>query len=102
MKLEVTEKDKNYLNSLEDREDLSTHLVVKRDEPYLLEFKVTDSTKASLFIASLFYNSFEGFDLEKDAGIKITRLCFSHPAGSIVEDLEKLINKYNISMRSKE
>lgn len=63
---------------------------------------MTDSTKASLFIASLFYNSFEEFDLEEDAGIHITNLDFKHPSNQFIEDLEKLINKYRISMRSKE
>lgn len=108
MKLEITEKDKNLLNLLNSTGDLDgnfggiPHLVTKRDEPYMLEFKVTDSAKASLFIESIFYNLFEGFDLEKDAGIHVTSLDFKHPSNQFIEDLEKLINKYKISMRSKE
>ena len=94
MKLEITEKDKNLLNLLNSTGDLDgtlgTHLVIKRDEPYMLEFKVTDSAKASLFIENIFYNSFEGFDLEEDAGIHITNLDFKHPSNQTI-DLEKLI-----------
>lgn len=70
MKLEVTKKDENILNLLNN--------IIKKDKPYLLEFKVMDLAKASLFLENLFYNSFEGLDLEKDAGILITRLDLIH------------------------
>lgn len=96
MKIIKSEKDENFEKNLTadlDKGESIPLLVSQPDKDYWLRFRVTDIAKANCFIQHLFYNKFEGTNVNTDLGLEIMSLDYSNGKTEAIELLKNVIEQ---------